>query len=146
MIPNNKTRVVYLSREQMCFSAEAYPLLEMTLLEFQMLEMLGVVLRIGKVRAPLGSDTRSSAARRKLVRFRADNYTCCSCGASVKKVVLYSEHETAHLRFICDNDFWLTVDHIQRKREGGSLRFDNIETLCFKCNQARENVDVRLTA
>ena len=146
MIPNRNTRVVYLSREHMCFSAKAYPLLEMTLDEFQLLEGLKMRITMGDVHVGLGAWMGTSPANRKRNRFRADNYTCCSCGARVKNVVLYGENGIGHFRFVCDNGFWLTVDHKKRKREGGSMAFNNIETLCFKCNQARENVDVRLKA
>lgn len=146
MIPNRNTRVVYLSREHMCFSAEAYKLLELTLAEFQILESLGVALTFGGVRYSFGVRDTSTSTTRKRLRFRADNYECVSCGAAVKNVALYWENNRIHARFICDNGFWLTIDHKTRKREGGTLAFKNIETLCFKCNQARENVDVRLKA
>lgn len=146
MIHNSKTRVIYLGREQMCFSAEAYTLLELTLDEFQLCETMGLRVTIGGVAIAFHMNQQGSNSRRKRIKFRADNYACRSCGASVKKVVIRAERGRAHLRFVCDNDFWLTVDHVTRKREGGTLKFDNLETLCFKCNQARENVDIRLRA
>ncbi|QKZ15714.1 HNH endonuclease [Spirosoma sp. KUDC1026] len=54
-----------------------------------------------------------------------DNWTCCSCRRSAK------EHGIV-----------LHVDHIIPRSKGGKDEFNNLQTLCLKCNIGKSNKDI----
>ena len=53
--------------------------------------------------------------------FKRDNYCCQICGANVKD----------------DSTVKLEVDHKTPVKHGGTNSFDNLWTLCFKCNRGK---------
>ncbi|HIK16906.1 MAG TPA: HNH endonuclease [Leptolyngbyaceae cyanobacterium M33_DOE_097] len=53
-----------------------------------------------------------------------DNWTCCSCGRSVKQ-----------------HGITLHVDHILPRSKGGDDTKQNLQTLCMKCNIGKSNRD-----
>ena len=53
-----------------------------------------------------------------------DHFKCCSCGASPAK----------------DSSVELHVDHIKPWSEGGETVFDNLQTLCSKCNLGKSDL------
>ena len=54
---------------------------------------------------------------------KRDNFKCCTCGASPAKDPLVELH----------------VDHIIPWSKGGETVFDNLQTLCSKCNIGKSN-------
>lgn len=53
-----------------------------------------------------------------------DNFKCCACGASPAKDPLVELH----------------VDHIKPWSKGGETTFDNLQTLCSKCNLGKSDL------
>ena len=53
-----------------------------------------------------------------------DNWTCCSCGRSSR-----------------EDGITLEVDHIIPRSKGGTDDFENLQTLCKKCNVGKSNKD-----
>ena len=37
----------------------------------------------------------------------------------------------------CKSQQWITIDHFTPKSAGGTDKKDNLQTLCFKCNNAK---------
>ena len=61
------------------------------------------------------------------LRFRVlqrDNFKCCACGASPAK----------------DASVELHVDHILPWSKGGETVFENLQTLCSKCNLGKSDM------
>lgn len=61
------------------------------------------------------------------LRFRVmqrDNFKCCMCGASPAK----------------DPDVVLHIDHIVPWAKGGETTYDNLQTLCSKCNLGKSDL------
>ena len=61
------------------------------------------------------------------LRFRVlqrDNFKCCACGASPAK----------------DPAVELHVDHITPWAKGGETVFENLQTLCSKCNLGKSDI------
>ena len=61
------------------------------------------------------------------LRFRVlqrDNFKCCACGASPAKDVSVELH----------------VDHILPWSKGGETVFENLQTLCSKCNLGKSDM------
>jgi len=54
-----------------------------------------------------------------------DNFKCCACGASPAK----------------DASVELHVDHIQPWSKGGETVFENLQTLCSKCNLGKSDME-----
>lgn len=54
---------------------------------------------------------------------KRDNFKCCACGASPAK----------------DPSVELHVDHIIPWSKGGKTEFDNLQTLCSKCNLGKSD-------
>lgn len=72
------------------------------------------------------SPRRTSRSINLRLRFKVlqrDHFRCCACGASpsLKPGIL------------------LEVDHIVPWAEGGETELDNLQTLCFPCNQGKSN-------
>lgn len=56
-----------------------------------------------------------------------------------KKIVLYKKQNGCC--FYCGNRFAfsiITIDHVVRKRDGGTNEMSNLVLACFPCNQYRE--------
>lgn len=73
------------------------------------------------------SGHRTSRNINTRLRFRVlarDNFKCCACGASPAK----------------DPSVELHVDHIIPWSKGGETEFDNLQTLCSKCNLGKGNI------
>ena len=80
------------------------------------------------------SNTVSSQAKRKTGRdpslrlrfqvMKRDNFTCKQCGASPSK----------------DSNVILHIDHILAWSKGGDTEYENLQTLCSKCNLGKSNL------
>ena len=74
-------------------------------------------------------DQNAKKAARKIsdkLRYQVlkrDNFKCCACGASPAK----------------DPSVELHIDHIIPWSKGGKTEFDNLQTLCSKCNLGKSN-------
>lgn len=79
-----------------------------------------------------------------------DNYHCKYCKANVTHVaIIHPTHginkNLYHFNFICINEYGeyslLTKDHIipKSKKLKGINSFDNLQSLCFECNQEKDN-------
>ena len=60
---------------------------------------------------------RRISERRRLQVFARDGYRCVNCG--------------------CAEVDWLCIDHIHPVVEGGTKAIDNLQTLCFDCNERK---------
>ena len=67
--------------------------------------------------------TRNISAKLRLKVFIRDDFKCCFCGASPAK----------------DPNIELHIDHIIPWSKGGETIFDNLQTLCSKCNLGKSN-------
>jgi hypothetical protein len=61
----------------------------------------------------------------RMAVLKRDGYRCVKCGASPKK----------------DPSVTLHVDHIVPDSKGGTSELDNLQTLCFDCNEGKKNQD-----
>ena len=79
---------------------------------------------------PKKADIRTRTTSRDInlrLRFRVmqrDNFKCCMCGASPAK----------------DPSVELHIDHIVPWAKGGETTFDNLQTLCSKCNLGKSDL------
>lgn len=67
---------------------------------------------------------RNVTARLRFMILKRDNFKCCACGASPAK----------------DPSIELHVDHIIPWSKGGETTFENLQTLCSRCNLGKSNV------
>jgi 5-methylcytosine-specific restriction endonuclease McrA len=66
--------------------------------------------------------------RRKLfVLLERDGYECCWCG------------KVCNLNTRPCNDSHPTVEHVIRRADGGTNKFDNLRVACRRCNNGRHN-------
>ncbi len=75
----------------------------------------------------VGASHRTARDINLRLRFRVlqrDNFTCMACGASPAK----------------DPSVELQIDHIIPWSKGGETEFDNLQTLCSKCNLGKGNM------
>jgi hypothetical protein len=68
---------------------------------------------------------RSISLKDRTAVLKRDGHRCVKCGASPKK----------------DPSVTLHVDHIIPDSKGGSSELDNLQTLCFDCNEGKKNRD-----
>jgi ribosomal protein L31E len=68
---------------------------------------------------------RDPSLRLRFQVLKRDNFTCVQCGASPAK---YQNVE-------------LHVDHIKPWSKGGETIYENLQTLCLKCNLGKSNVE-----
>jgi 5-methylcytosine-specific restriction endonuclease McrA len=68
---------------------------------------------------------RSISLKDRTAVLTRDGYRCVKCGASPKKDPLVILH----------------VDHIVPDSKGGTSDLDNLQTLCFDCNEGKKNQD-----
>ncbi len=89
-------------------------------------------------RAPLISASSASSTRRtprhpswrlRFLVLRRDNFSCQACGASPAKTLGVTLH----------------VDHIQPWSEGGETVFENLHTLCERCNIGRSTLPLSVS-
>ena len=74
---------------------------------------------------PLQRSKRTLSPKLRLVVFKRDGYRCVKCGADPKT----------------GNSVRLEVDHIKPVSRGGLSVIDNLQTLCFVCNQGKMDED-----
>lgn len=67
-------------------------------------------------REPISPTTRMKVLKR-------DNFRCVKCGANPKE----------------DKNVKLEIDHIIPVAKGGLSKIDNLQTLCYKCNQGKKD-------
>lgn len=67
---------------------------------------------------------RSINLRLRFKVLQRDNFKCVKCGASPSS----------------NPEIKLQVDHIQPYSKGGETNMDNLQTLCFNCNQGKSNL------
>jgi len=72
--------------------------------------------------------TKSIAGQRALMTSKLreeikerDNYKCCSCGIGIKD----------------EPNLLLEIDHIIPLSKGGKTKYDNLQTLCWRCNRKK---------
>jgi hypothetical protein len=68
---------------------------------------------------------RSISLKDRTAILKRDGYRCVKCGASPKK----------------DPSVTLHVDHIVPDKKGGTSGLDNLQTLCFDCNEGKKDRD-----
>lgn len=68
---------------------------------------------------------------KKIKVLERDNYICQICG---KKVVTDIDK--------INTDEYFNIDHIKPISKGGSNSYENLRTLCRKCNVSRKNIDI----
>lgn len=56
---------------------------------------------------------------------KRDNFRCAKCGANPKE----------------DKSVKLEIDHVIPVAKGGLSKIDNLQTLCYKCNQGKKDND-----
>ncbi len=71
------------------------------------------------------STGRDPSLRLRFQVLKRDNFSCCQCGASPAK----------------DQTVELHVDHIKPWSKGGETIYDNLQTLCSKCNLGKSNLE-----
>lgn len=72
---------------------------------------------------------RDPGWRLRFLVMRRDRFTCCFCGRS----------PALHPGLVLD------VDHILAWSKGGETTFENLQTLCQKCNGGKSNLDIQET-
>ncbi len=70
------------------------------------------------------STQRDPSLRLRYRVLARDNFSCVQCGASPAK----------------DPSVELHLDHILAWSKGGETTYENLQTLCFKCNLGKSNV------
>ena len=84
---------------------------------------------------------------RKIKVFEQDNYTCKKCGATAQYLVRgkntgQKNTPTGTIQFVANNLELLTVDHIVPYSISKSNKIENLQTLCYKCNnQKGDSID-----
>lgn len=73
---------------------------------------------------PKHRTSRNINTRLRFKVLARDNFKCCACGASPAK----------------DPSVELHVDHIVPWSKGGETEFENLQTLCSKCNLGKSNL------
>ena len=68
---------------------------------------------------------RAISLKDRHVVLKRDGYQCVKCGASPRK----------------DRSVILEVDHVIPVARGGSSKIENLQTLCFACNQGKKDRD-----
>lgn len=68
---------------------------------------------------------RDPSLRLRFQVLKRDNFTCVQCGASPAK----------------DRSVELHVDHIKPWSKGGETIYENLQTLCLKCNLGKSNLE-----
>jgi 5-methylcytosine-specific restriction endonuclease McrA len=68
---------------------------------------------------------RTVSLRDRHIVLKRDGYQCVKCGASPRK----------------DRSVILEVDHVISVARGGSSKIENLQTLCFACNQGKKDRD-----
>ena len=68
---------------------------------------------------------RDPSLRLRFQVLKRDNFTCVQCGASPAK----------------DRSVELHVDHIKPWSKGGKTIYENLQTLCLKCNLGKSNLE-----
>lgn len=84
-----------------------------------------------------------SAAHIKYKLFDNDDYTCRYCGLRATAVDIFRNPPGNNLpgmhfvRFKGRQNRFLTIDHVHPRSKGGPNNFENLQTLCNVCNNAR---------
>lgn len=60
--------------------------------------------------------------------------------SSKKKRFIHHKHNWECVNCGCGIIHKLTVDHIKPKSKGGTNDVNNLQTLCFKCNQEKADL------
>ena len=77
-----------------------------------------------EIRKEIHKTKREIGLQLRFKVFKRDNFKCCICGASPAK----------------DPDVELHVDHIIPWSKGGETVYENLQTLCSKCNIGKSNL------
>lgn len=70
-------------------------------------------------------NNRDPSLRLRFKVLKRDNFTCVQCGASPAKIQGVELH----------------VDHIKPWSKGGETIYENLQTLCLKCNLGKSNIE-----
>jgi len=84
--------------------------------------------------------SRKRVPNKKWSVFRRDDFTCQICGTKAVKVVLTQTQDGKFpILHICDNGYFLTLDHIVPKSVSKCGTMDNLQTACQRCNVMKDN-------
>lgn len=76
---------------------------------------------------------------RRLRVFYHKGCECVQCGRKATQIVLGDGRGQLHWDLYDDNFYPLTVDHIHPKSLGGSDELENLQPMCYGCNQKKGN-------
>ena len=84
---------------------------------------------------------------RRLGVFHREGTTCVCCGAGKEGVYLVENHTTSkkgkigskHVDVFTKSWVLMTVDHIIPLAEGGTWDWDNLQPMCIRCNNKKED-------
>jgi hypothetical protein len=76
--------------------------------------------------------------------FYQNGFNCCGCGleANYFSVEKYKDTKTYHIAVYHKNkteQIRFTKDHIKPLSKGGKDTHDNLQTMCYNCNQLKGN-------
>jgi 5-methylcytosine-specific restriction endonuclease McrA len=78
---------------------------------------------------------------KRLKNFLKIGTQCKFCGKQGKFIVTINENETNYYTIVFDKDFIpITIDHIKPKSKGGSNKVDNLQPLCYYCNNLKSDM------
>lgn len=76
---------------------------------------------------------------RRLRVFYHKGCECVKCGRKATQIVLGDGRGQLHWDLYDDDFYPLTIDHIHPKSLGGSDELDNLQPMCYGCNQKKGN-------